>query len=1373
MPPQAARALRLEVRPSLVRYKGVDCTPKTAEGVTSANVKVGGPDGVGVHTDFVVIDDQDDAACSILMGLPWLRAIGGVIDMKNNTLEVMKDNHTKVNIPALKVAKYVRQPPSLGPVTARQSEFLSASMDVSDVVRAIDSRAPPNAMMATNLYDLIQSEKARGGFSISDQQLEFWEKVVELTLRCLERGEVDSFLTEAFYEVMISILAMIGHRGEEHVSSGPEDSDSDSEDDHSTDSSISSEEDEEELLPSVELAVQEMPPLVEPEDDDGESELGQPEEEDLCEKLEAFGLPVEEDKEDDYAYLFNASKTEEGGGDFVKVEVPGFPMPVQVGRGTPQHIQQALVEQLQKHRGAFALSMEDLDKPACLPPHRIILKEGAQPSVVRPYKRSPVQEDIIAKMAREQYKVGILENSASPWCSQAMCLPKKIPEGVQCQDLPPEDVYRAVVDYRPVNERSIDDRYPMPVVSEVVENAAGATLFSKFDINGAFYQIPLEEESRAITAFQTKDGFYQYTRMPMGLKNAPATFMRGMDIALGGLQHVSKYFDDCIAHTALDYEEHLNTIGAVLQRMEDYNLKISPTKCTFFSTKAKFTGFILENGTLSTDPEKTAAVDNMKPWLGKEHTQRFLGFISYYGHRFKHNLAGETKPLRNLLHKDNPFVWTEECQEATEHLKREIRERLTLWAPDFNKPFKLAVDYSATALAAVLSQDDEDGNERPVAFASRTTTAAEAKLSATMGELAALAYGVKYFYRYLYDSHFTIYTDHEALSYLAKNKDTNNKLGRLAVLLSDYKYDIVYKRGKWNGNADTLSREPPTHDCKEELDFQEPIMEDFVARTRTLGGGEKTATVTTDNTPRILMFKTTPEKASAETSGGAEDGGRTAEAGGQRGGLPSDYPLPKYQTQDNAEEDEEGEPIEADAKCEICGVDNDPSNLLVCEACKGVLHKYCLEDIMPDNLILEKEYICHKCRPYDVEPPTSAEEQTTKYLDIVDDVETIQLLQGLTSSASARATERAKRYKWDHKQERLRTKDGRLVPKKEERKALALQAHYNLGHRGFRAVADALRLWYAWKDMRVDIQTAINEECMQCKLQKLKPVVDPELHSIQPSNLFMRWTVDLMMMPTTSTGFKYVAVAVDSYSKCVQTAALKDKTANSVVKFVSGAIIYTYGKPAEIMCDQGGEFMGELAKLCKKMGIKITRGTSYHPQTQGLVERANRTLSQSLVAYMRERTTDKWEEGLPMATFSMRALKQATTRYSPFFLMHGVEPHLPVAMPGAAQDLATKEEMEEAAELTRLEARSEDLNEAHGRVKGNIAKAQENQARSYKRRKTVDRKATILEELYIGAAVWVRNPRKTKKAPEACFGPFMIKELDKEEGTIKIGNQEE
>jgi len=387
-------------------------------------VKVGGLDGVAVHTDFVVIDDQDDAACSILMGLPWLRSIGGIIDTRNNKLEVMKDAYTKVSIPAMKVVR-ARAVPALGPVSITEEASVSGGDGHGNgsayeratvrLLRGIQKRRPPSKEDAANFLEILELAEAMGKFSEEPRSRVLGWKDAALDIICTYslRIELSISQMQEFYNAVKTVVNLLGKANMEEEEGNCSESGSDT--------SKSSSEDEEDLPDLVSDSSSEEEHMGERED----IRVMLVDHEQIMEELRMYQrLEEEEGFEDGYALHIGNTKTVDAP-DFIKVEVPDFPMPVQVGRDTPEHIQKALVEILQKHRGAFALSMEDLQEPARLPPHRIILKEGATPFAARPYKRTPVQEDIIAKMAKDQYKVNILEESASPWCSQAMCLPKK------------------------------------------------------------------------------------------------------------------------------------------------------------------------------------------------------------------------------------------------------------------------------------------------------------------------------------------------------------------------------------------------------------------------------------------------------------------------------------------------------------------------------------------------------------------------------------------------------------------------------------------------------------------------------------------------------------------------------------------------------------------------------------------------------------------------------------------------------------------------------------------------------------------------------------------------------------------------------------
>jgi hypothetical protein len=232
-------------------------------------------------------------------------------------------------------------------------------------------------------------------------------------------------------------------------------------------------------------------------------------------------------------------------------------------------------------------------------------------------------------------------------------------------------------------------------------------------------------------------------------------------------------------------------------------------------------------------------------------------------------------------------------------------------------------------------------------------------------------------------------------------------------------------------------------------------------------------------------------------------------------------------------------------------------------------------------------------------------------------------------------------------------------------------------------------------------------------------------------------------LPTSKYGNVRVVVYIDYYSKYVTAAAVPDKASETIRKFLRERIIFVMGRPLEIICDRGAEFYGDMKVECDRQGIKVTHGASYHPQTQGLVEKAVDTLQKGLTAAIQGRDRAEWEELLPECVAGMNMARQRTTGFSPFFLMHGVHPRLPIGTSGKRlqDDIEEKEELEGAEmrckRIDEQAERNRTLNQTHDKVLANVSRAQDRQISEYAtRRKT----ATALPE--IGALVWIRLSRK-------------------------------
>ena len=305
------------------------------------------------------------------------------------------------------------------------------------------------------------------------------------------------------------------------------------------------------------------------------------------------------------------------------------------------------------------------------------------------------------------------------------------------------------VDYRKLNAVTRKDAYPLPRIDDTLDTLSGAHWFTTLDLISGYWQVEVEPADREKTAFCTPEGLFEFKVMPFGLCNAPATFQRLMNSALSGLHGNSclVYLDDVIimGNTFLD---HLNNLQHVFHRIRAAGLKLQPNKCALCQKEVSFLGYIISQAGISTDLRKTERVISWPLPTSKHEVQQFLGLANYY-RRFIKNFAKIAKPLHKLTEKSAPFLWTAECQLAFDNLKQSLTSAPVLAHPDYNKPFILDTDASQTGIGAVLSQVQDDGCERVIAYASKTLSRQERHYCVTRLELLAVVTFVHNFRPYL------------------------------------------------------------------------------------------------------------------------------------------------------------------------------------------------------------------------------------------------------------------------------------------------------------------------------------------------------------------------------------------------------------------------------------------------------------------------------------------------------------------------------------------------------------------------------------------------------------------------------------------------
>ena len=328
----------------------------------------------------------------------------------------------------------------------------------------------------------------------------------------------------------------------------------------------------------------------------------------------------------------------------------------------------------------------------------------------------------------------------------------------------------------------------------------------------------LEEDSIPLTAFTVGPlGFYECVRMPFGLTNAPATFQRLMENCLGELHLRSCiiYLDDIIIYSKTP-EEHVRRLAQVFGKLSAAGLKLKPSKCEFFKTEINYLGHVVLQDGIRTDDKKIEAIKNWPRPVTNTEVRSFLGFTNYY-RRFIHKYSQIAKPLNLLItgdsskhkNKKTKVEWNESCEEAFEKLKEICSQTPVLGYADYTKPFRLNTDASTEGLGAALYQEQPDGTERVIAFASRTLSKSERNYDAHKLEFLALKWAVtEKFHEYLYGGNFDVYTDNNPLTYVLTTAKLDATGQRWIAALANYNFDIYYRSGKTNADADALSRIP-------------------------------------------------------------------------------------------------------------------------------------------------------------------------------------------------------------------------------------------------------------------------------------------------------------------------------------------------------------------------------------------------------------------------------------------------------------------------------------------------------------------------------------------------------------------------------------
>jgi hypothetical protein len=441
---------------------------------------------------------------------------------------------------------------------------------------------------------------------------------------------------------------------------------------------------------------------------------------------------------------------------------------------------------LSKHQMVFST-------PQGLPPscgvhdHSIPLIPESLPPNIHPYRHPFSQKNEIEKMVQELLNVGVIRPSMSPYSSPIVMVLKK------------EGSWRMCPDLRALNKLTIKDKFPIPLIDDLLDELSGTQFFTKIDLHLGYHQIHMKEVDIPKMDFRTHEGHYEFLVMPFGLCNAPTTFQRLMNHVFHPFLHhfVLVFFDDILIYRKA-WTNHLTHVDQVLHILSQHQLFLIHSKCAFGASEVEYLGNLVGKDGVRVDPKK---IEAMQEWPHPKTLKILHGFLGLTGHyrKFIKNYGKIAAPLTALL-KKNSFTWTPAAAQAFQTLKMTMCTTLVLALLDFTKTFVLECDASRKGIDTVLMQEGQ-----PLDFMSKQLPERNLGKPIYEKEMLAILHSIDLWHPYLLGQCFQIKTDHQSLKYFLEQHISSLEQQKWVTKLFGYDYEIIYKKGKDNVVADALS----------------------------------------------------------------------------------------------------------------------------------------------------------------------------------------------------------------------------------------------------------------------------------------------------------------------------------------------------------------------------------------------------------------------------------------------------------------------------------------------------------------------------------------------------------------------------------------
>ncbi len=962
------------------------------------------------------------------------------------------------------------------------------------------------------------------------------------------------------------------------------------------------------------------------------------------------------------------------------------------------------------------------------------------------------------------------------------------------------------------------DAYPLPRIEECLETLSGASYFCSLDLASGYHQIAMEEESKQKTAFSTRKGLFQYTVMPFGASNSAGTFQRLMEITLAGLQwsKLVLYLDDVLSFSPTVDEMQVN-LEQIFKQFKAANLKLKPSKCKLFQTSVEFLGHVVSSEGVACDPKKIEAIEQWERPKNVKDVRSFVGFCQYY-RKFIENFSSIAAPLYHLTRKHAKFEWTEICETTFCTLKEKLVTAPVLAYPTREDVFILDCDASLYGIGGVLSQI-QDGEERPIAYGSKTLTTGQQNYCTTMRELLAVVVFVKQFHHYLWGRKFRIRTDHASLTWLTNFKEPVGMLARWISVLGNYDFVIEHRKGAAHQNADSLSRKVGqkckrvdcdtcalevkdcicvisschTEDRQVDQHFDEQFVESRLSEQAFMRHDYKSKScidlslLSDCSSLSGQVFERHRSKSCVNLNLLSDFVFEDASLQASFIDSKSEFYDPEkvFSFDDSKSEfyDTENVFSSTDSKSEFSCSDSETEHSVstneeeVCVITRSQEKK--LAESIPTNTDVttqansSTEQVQVSSSRIPLSPNWVESWSISEIRNMQKQDEVLAKVMNLKQKRND-PPDKVTLYNEDSEYKTLCSQWNNLemhngilyrkyipedprdpefsqivVPKKLRKEILhLLHSHKTSGHLGITKTLGKLRQRFYWPGHKADVE----RWCKECKAcEKVNISLNPKRAPLQPKPVYRRMdrvACDIMgPLPESEKGNLYILVVADYFSKYTEAYAIPDMTAQTVADKIVTEWICRYGCPTVIHSDQGRQFESELfQELCRLLDIHKTRTSRYRPNSDGVVERNNRTIKKMLRSVVTSNTKD-WDDILPYVLMAYRATIHETTKCSANLLLFGSENRLPVDLiyaDGLSREVTLPCPCE-YVEWVRAASR-----EAFSKARDNLKKNAERQKRLYDRN-------TFMRTFKIGDWVWVLYPPQLQvKSGKGWIGPFLV-----------------